>query len=207
MKKLIKSRKSEIEAIVLRREDLQELVAILAATAKDLRISDGDFEYGSLDELFQNRKGSLNELSLVSSDAGFDLSYTKHFGVTFSCRVSAPEDEALFLRTREFLSKRRNRWNYLLDRRIWVTACLLGVVPLALLKKPVNAAWLPPILFLCAGLALSVTPVRGLLFNSVSTGSRGETGHFWQQNKEKVLLVLISALIGGAISWLFSMLK
>lgn len=207
VKKLTKSRKCEVPAIVLRREDLQDLLAILAAVADDLQIRDHDFEFGSLDELLQNHKGCVNELSLESSAARFELSYNKHFAATFSCRVSTPEEEALFLRTREFLFQKRNRWNYLLDRRVWMIACLFGVVWLAFLKKPVNVVWLLPFLFLVSGLLLSVTPVRGLLFNSVSTSSRGETVHFWQQNKEKILLALISALIGGTISCFFSMLK
>jgi hypothetical protein len=56
-------------------------------------------------------------------------------------------------------------------------------------------------------LIISVTPLRGYLLNLVTTNGRGERGLFWKNNKDKIFLALISALIGAAITWLFSKLK
>ena len=56
-------------------------------------------------------------------------------------------------------------------------------------------------------LIISATPLKGYLLNLVTTNGRGERGLFWKTNKDKIFLALISALIGAAISWLFSKLK
>ena len=209
MKKNLKPRSYQIPAIIFHREDLIELIGLLGTLGKSLQIHDGEYEYSSMEELLQNRKNPISELHIFSSEVRVDFHYDRRFGVTFVCPVNKPEEEALFLRTREFLSQRFNRWNYLLDVRVWVVFLILSLALFLLLfQKSYPPDFMPLwVLIPLPMLIISVTPLRGYLLNLVTTSGRGERGLFWRNNKDKIVLALISALIGAAISWLFSKLK
>ena len=209
MKKNLKPRSYQIPAIILYREDLIELMGLLGTLGKSLQIHDGEYEYSSMEELLQNHKNTISELHVFSNEAQIDFHYNWQVGVTFVCPVNKSEEEALFLRTREFLSQRFNRWNYLLDVRVWGVFLILSVALFLLFFQKSHPPDFMPlwVLIPLPMLIFSVTPLRGYLLNLVTTNGRGERGLFWRNNKDKIVLALISALIGAAISWLFSKLK
>ena len=180
----------------------------MGTLGKSLQIHDGEYEYSSMDELLQNRKNPISDLHIFSTEACVDFHYDRQFGVTFVCPINKSEEEALFLRTRDFLSQRFNRWNYLVDSRVWGVFQFLSIAFFAFLQKSYPSDFLPiwalsplPILI------FSVTPLRGYLLNLVTTNSRGERGLFWKNNKDKIFLSAISALIGAIISWCVAKLK
>jgi hypothetical protein len=208
VKKNLKPRSYKIPAIILHREDLIELMGLLGTLGKSLQIHDGEYEYASMEELLQNHKNTISELHVFSNEAQIDFHYNWQVGVTFVCPVNKSEEEALFLRTREFLNQRFNRWNYLLDVRVWGVLLLLGLGLFVFLRNLYPPDFLPIwILIPLAMLICSVTPLRGRLLNLVTTNGHGERWLFWKNNKDKIFLALISALIGAAITWLFSKLK
>jgi hypothetical protein len=100
---------------------------LLGTLGKSLQIHDGEYEYSSMEELFQNHKKPVSELHIFSNEVEINFHYKRQVGVTFVCPVSKPEEEALFLRTREFLSQRCNRGHYLLDVRVWTVLLTLSV--------------------------------------------------------------------------------
>jgi hypothetical protein len=209
VKKNLKPRSCQIPAIILYREDLIELMELLGTLGKSLQIHDGEYEYSSMEELLQNRKTPLSELHIFSNEAQIDFNYKRPAGVTFVCPVNKSEEEALFLRTREFLDQRFNRWNYLLDVRVWAVFLTLS---LALFLLFFQKSYPPDVMPLWVSIPLlmvviTAAPLNGYLLNLVTTNGRGERGLFWKTNKDKIFLALISALIGAAISWLFSKLK
>ena len=183
-------------------------MGLLGTLGKSVQIHDGEYEYSSMEELLQNHKNTISELHVYSNEAQIDFHYNWQVGVTFVCPVNRPEEEALFLRTREFLSQRFNRWNYLLDVRVWGVFLILSAALFAFFQKSHPTDIIPlwgliPLLMLI----ISVTPLRGFLLNLITTNGRGERGLFWKTNKDKIFLALISALTGAAISWLFTKLK
>jgi hypothetical protein len=208
VKKILKSRSCNILSIILHREDLIDLMGLLGTLGTSLQIHDGEYEYSSMEELIQNHKNSISDLHIFNNEANIDFHYTRQLGVTFVCPVNKSEEEALFLRTREFLNQRFNRWNYLLDVRVWSAIFLLNALLWVFLQKSNPSDFVPlwaliplPILI------FSITPLRGFLLNLVTTNGRNERSLFWKNNKDKIFLALISALIGAAITWLFSKLK
>jgi hypothetical protein len=209
VKKNLKPRSYQIPAIILYREDLIELMGLLGTLGKSLQIHDGEYEYSSMEELLQNHKNTISELHVFSNEAQIDFHYNWQVGVTFVCPVNKSEEEALFLRTREFLSQRFNRWNYLLDVRVWGVFLILSVALFLLcFQKSYPPDFMPLwVLIPLPMLIFSVTTLRGYLLNLVTTNGRGERGLFWKNNKDKIFLALISALIGAVITWLFSKLK
>jgi hypothetical protein len=208
VKKNLKPRSYQIPAIILHREDLIELMELLGTPGKSLQIHDGEYEYSSMEELLQNHKNTISELHVFSNEAQIDFHYNWQVGVTFVCPVNKSEEEALFLRTREFLSQRFNRWNYLLDVRVWGVFLILSVALCAFFQKSHPTDIMPLwVLIPLPILIFSITPLRGYLLNLVTTNGRGERGLFWKNNKDKIFLALISALIGAAITWLFSKFK
>jgi hypothetical protein len=127
VKTILKSRSCQIPAIILHREDLIELTGLLGTLGKGLQIHDGEYEYASMEELLQNHKNPISELHIFSNEVHIDFHYNRQGGATFVCPVNKSEEEALFLRTREFLSQRFNRWNYLLDVRVLGALLLLSL--------------------------------------------------------------------------------
>jgi hypothetical protein len=208
VKKVLKSRSYEILTIILHREDLIELMELWGTLGKSLQIHDGEYEYASMEELYQNHKGPISKLHIFNNGASNDFQYTRQIGVTFVCPVNKSEEEALFLRTRELLSQRFNRWSYLLDFRVWSALLFLSLGLFIFLKKLYPPDFLPIwVLIPLPMMVFSATPLRGNLLNLIATNVRGERRLFWKTNKDKIFLALISALIGAAISWLFSKLK
>ena len=179
---------------------------LLGTLGKSLQIHDDEHEYASMEELFRNQKGSISKLHVFNNEARIDFLYTKQIGVTFVCPSNNSEEEALFLRTREFLYRRFNRWSYLLDVRVWGALLVLSVV--IFLEKLYPPNFLPiwvvvPLLMII----FLVTPLRGLLLNLVTTNDHSERGLFWKTNKDKIFLAVISAVIGAIISWFAAKLK
>ena len=208
MKKILKSKSCNILSVIFYREDLTELMGLLGTLGKSLQIHDGEYEYSSMEELIQNKKTSISDLHIFSKEANIDFHYIRQLGVTFVCPVNKSEEEALFLRTREFLNQRLNKWNYLLDVRVWSGLLFLSLGLFVFLRKIYPPDFLPIwVLIPIPMIIISVSPLRGNLLNLVTTNSRGERSLFWKSNKDKIFLALISALIGAGISWLFSKLK
>jgi hypothetical protein len=176
-------------------------MGLLGTLGKDLQIHDGKYEYSSMEELLQNHKNNISELHIFSNEAQIDFNYKRPFGVTFVCPVNKSEEEALFLRTREFLNQRFNKWNYLLDVRVWAVFLILSLALFLLFFQKsyppdVIPLWvLIPLLMV----AISAAPFKDFL-NLVTTNSRDERGLFWKDNKDKIILAVISAVISAIIS-------
>ena len=209
VKKILKSRSCQTPAIILHREDLIELMELFGTLGNSFKIHDGEYEYASMEELFQNHKGPTSKLHIFNSEARIDFQYASQIGVTFMRPVNKSEEEALFLRTREFLSQKFNRWSYLLDVRVWIVFLIFCVALfLAFFQKSYLPNFTPLwVLIPLPMLIISITPLRGYLLNLVTTNGRGERGLFWKNNKDKIFLSAISALIGAIISWCVAKLK
>ena len=209
MKKNLKPRSCQIQAIILHREDLIELMELLGTLGKSLQIHDGEYEYSSMEELLQNHKNTVSELHVFSNEAQIDFHYKWQVGVTFVCPVNKPEEEALFLRTREFLSQRCNRWHYLLDVRVWAVLLTLSVALFLLFFQKLYPPDFMPlwVLIPLPMLIISIPPLNGYLLNLVTTSGRDDRGLFWKNNKDKIFLSAISAVISAIITWCVTKLK
>ena len=181
---------------------------LLGTLGKSLHIHDDEHEYASMEELFQNRIDPISKLHIFNNEAHVDFLYTKQIGVTFVCPVNNSEEEALFLRTREFLSQRFNRWSYLLDVRVWGALLVLSLGIFLFLGKFYPPEFLPIwVLIPLPMMIFSITPLRGHLLNLVTTNDHSEHSLFWKTNKDKIFLAVISAIIGAIISWLAAKIK
>jgi hypothetical protein len=209
VKKIPKSRACKIPAIILHREDLIELVGLLGTPYKSLQIHNGEYEFTSIEELLQNDKNPISELHIFSNEVCLDFHYNRQAGVTFVCPVNKPEEEALFLRTREFLSQRCNRWHYLFDVRVWALLLTLSAALFSLFFQKLYPPDFIPIWVLIPipMLIISIPPLNGYILNLVTTNSRGERGLFWKNNKDKIFLSAISAVISAIITWCITKLK
>ena len=184
-------------------------MGLLGTLGKDLQIHDGKYEYSSMDELLQNHKNTISELHIFSNEAQIDFSYKRQVGVTFVCPVNKSEEEALFLRTREFLDQRFNRWNYLLDVRVWAVFLTLSLALFLVFFQKSYPPNVMPIWVLIPLLMviISAAPWNGYLLNLVTTGGRDDRGLFWKNNKDKISLSAISAIISAIITWCVTKLK
>ena len=180
---------------------------LLGTLGKSLHIHDDEHEYASMEELFQNQKGSISKLHVFNNEARIDFLYTRLIGVTFVCPSNNSEEEAMFLRTREFLYRRVNRWSYLLDVRVWGALFVLSVVIFYFLGKLYPPDFLPIWVLVPLLMIIFSVPLKGLLLNLVTTNDHSERGLFWKTNKDKIFLAVISAVIGAIISWFAAKLK
>lgn len=194
MKKLHRKEFVNLPAVSLYRDDLDEIVLLLSAD-RAVRISDGEFEFDSLDELAKKRGATPSTLELDTDFGAVGLKI-RRLKFSFLWGSESPS----YLQIRELLRKRTTFLAKVFVWKAWLpSAVLLYVLDLAGPTLGVNQS---------GGVvvrALSIAAVVGLLASQLVQGGVGssanltlrhETSTFWSRNGDKILLAMVSAILG-----------
>jgi hypothetical protein len=206
MKKVKDSKFENFPASSLYREDLEEIITLLKSGCKDVTISDGEYEFASLDELAQKHPTSLSRLEIKGHPPYVSLSFRREpFNGT---RLYASEEDAaepVFLKVRELMRRKKRTICALFPPVFWMPAFIIAQIGVRLLDtQEIHKA--------IVSLIVSIGMLLSLLFNGgfmffISTKSVSQRGQFWETNKDKIFLAVISAIIGAIISWLVAKIK
>jgi len=210
MKPISKTEFGALPALVLDATDLHELLTLFSATCKEVTMSDGRFEYESLDELLQNCGGHLPRLAIRGRSPYVSLEFNRSdFPKCIFLFASEGDDSAhaLYLRLLAFLRDRRRWYVRLLP---WPVLYVLTGISIALSAASLSSAFtarLGP----HVAQAVSATPlvvwfvfILGLLGQQgvtyvIRPGTRRQRFQRSSDLRDKIVLALLSALVGGVI--------
>lgn len=194
----------EETSVSLYREDLDELLGVLAKYCSKVKISDHQYEYDSFEELERERGKSLRGLKLTGQFPFLSLSLgPKFYLFTGPPFAGEPSCEIPYLSLKEMLSKRISKvgkvfnwWWWLALLWFWVS--LTGTPIATKLQIPLTLQ-ISVLCLLVVGLGISVAVARGWFFN-ISLSKRHATESFWSRNRDKMILAIISAVFGAIVS-------
>jgi hypothetical protein len=199
LKKKSRQRSEALPSVSLYRDDVEEAIAILAASGAKVVVSDADYEYDSLDEFITHRGKSPRVLRLdTTAWDGPSLSVRRH---RFAGVFLSSTDEGTYLRLKDLLRRRRTVLSRALGPWLW-----FGIAGVAVLLQLAQALrwipfpdfsflqWVGWLSLLMANLGLAF---RGGFFSRVYLGLRHEATSFWSRNAEKLTIALVAAALGA----------
>lgn len=200
MKRMAKleHRGETIPTVMLYRDDLDEIVDIMQRHCLSTSISDDKFQYESLDDLQKNKGRQIKSVTFGGSEPYVSLSFASRHPYTFLYASGEEEAEAIFLKLRDLLFKRRRAIARLAPWRFWLlmTVAILfgaGLVPRWIHSPAVLMSVNAIVVLSIAMLVLGVATKMGFL-SVLFLDRRHEVDTFWQRNRDKILTSLVTAV-------------
>jgi hypothetical protein len=190
-------------SVALYQDDLNEILNSLKKRGLKIKLSDSDYEYETIDELAENRGDIIKSLSISgykeSSDRSVDFEFEKE-----SIRLRADREDDLVASWQEIkglLEKRVPSYARFLKLENWLWG--FGIVALfghdsigSMATNPI-----PGYLFAAALTILGYGSIYSIIYRSQNSFIYLKRQHqilsFWKRNGEKILMLIIGAVIGG----------
>jgi hypothetical protein len=196
--------------VSLYRDDLEEMIDVLRASASGVVISDDKYEYDSLDELETEKGTMLDEINiktplpmkLEAKGMSFVILELKKEALIFA---GGPESEIPFLKLKEIIQSKRS-WLYkIFNPWVWGSAACLFASLLAYLHFVKTLPYAIGLLILVpviVGFVISLLE-RSNIFFSINLSKRHAVSTFWSRNKDKIILILVTSAISATLgAWL-----
>jgi hypothetical protein len=184
----------EARIVSLYKDDLDDMIEVLRASASNVVISDGESEYASLEELEKQKGSTLNAITIQTSQPYISLRLKKK--ARLFC-ASDPDAETPFLRLKEMMQSRKSVASLIWDPwACWVSAIalmILGVIT----KNPISSLYfIGAILVWSSGLLWYITSCN--VFFSINLAKCHAVTTWWSRDRDKIIFGLIFA-VGTAI--------
>ena len=207
MKRIHSDQFVELPAVTLYRDDLEEILSLISQGGP-VRISDGEFEFDSLEELARKR-GSKPQVVELLGTLGIGLKICRFKPSSLGAWGADPARAAAYLQVRELLRRRRT---ILARVFVWQAWLPLAVVLFGLDR----AARTIVVSHTAVGIIswLFTASLVGLLLAQIAQSGAGstanlllrhETSTFWNRNGEKLALALLSAIAGVCVKALWDL--
>lgn len=185
--------------------DLEQIVTRAIARNLSVTISDDHHEYESLSDLRENAPPRLRKLSLHFSESTSVLRSVQLDIAPDGVTVAANKTDVLLAHWHEVVEivQRRVPWySKLLQPIGW--GFLAFMFSSALTKvDPKNSTWYGEVGVFCAATFLSLLSFYYLrTFSGVHLKKEHEVTSLWEKYAEKIILLLIGALVGLAGKWI-----
>ena len=210
MKPVSKTASAALPALALDATDLHELHTLFSATCKGVTVSDGSFEYESVEELQQSHGARLSKFEIRGRTPYVSLAFNRsnaQASIFLYAEEGDDSAQALYVRLSALLLARR-RWHVrLLPWPVTYVLMLAGLAlsafsvlislggrhePRLVLGASVTALILWP-LFL-----LGVLGQKGITY-VIRPVTRKQRSQRWADFRDKIVLALLSALVGGIL--------
>ena len=191
----------------LYRGDVENIIDILKKAGLKITIGDAEFVYDSLDELKAEKGPAVGYLQLKGIEEG---SGVKGITLTLSNRENASlwlygrhtSFEVCWHRLRDFLVSRR-RWYYkvLNPWTAWILVLLAGLFGVTLKKlfpSLGDAAYIITYVSTLSYWLISLYWSRK--YPVILLHRQHEHESFWRRNGDKIVLVIVSAVVGSAVT-------
>jgi hypothetical protein len=204
--KIEKSYDRDYGPVVLWLDDIKEIYERLKATASDVEISNKDYKFDNLESVINYFDGHTQYQMVVSASKPY-VRYSCHRHGS-SLRVgSGPSSAELFLELDEIIGRRQRKpkWAY----SWWIMLVLMALGPLQFLfledtARRLGILAIQLILFAWFMRAMFIGLRRGSVIHMVK---RSEAPDFLKRNKDQLLMMVISALVGGILTFAGTQLK
>lgn len=206
MKKIKETSRSEsFEKGVFYREDLEAIITTFVSREWNVRISDSEFEFESLDEVVTQKGTRPKTLHIWGGTDNYEsASVSFEHGKAWLFWSSLRDGSDVWFDLHRILSENRN-WRKLLVRSpIWYILGLVSVVTesLGLTLNPLGSV-LPSWVHLVALVLLLLWPISLLYRDSVPTLiiARRHEGGFFRRNRDAIILAVITAVVTAIITY------
>jgi len=194
-------------------DDLEHIVQVLTGRGFEVKLADADYEYDTLEEIKQYRGTKINVLNIQGKKdrSWHDISvgFAKN---TISLFRNASDENTLLVwhELKEFLKGKVYWHQRVLDTRIWGVLLLLSpsfiFYPMLFGISAASMKQLLWVIFPAILLPLLISFLWSQLFPGLYVDRRFRVLNFWQRNSDKVLLLILGAVVGGFVKWLFDLL-
>ncbi len=196
---------SSIPSVRLFYEDINSIIKIITDSCERIEISDGEYEFESIEELMRERGNNLKQLYISGHNPYISISFER--GCSRTRLFASSENivaEANFFKIRELLLQRKMWLNHVFNP---VTG-FVAFLSLIILSTELVISMFPSLLLWVSFYLLAILiPVFSFLFscnffNSISLNKAHESRPFWIRNKDAIILLIISVIIGGIVTWI-----
>lgn len=183
-------------------DQLAELLAVMKEAGNEVSITVKDYQFDTIEELREQfGVGSLRELKLSITKPFAYLEFSSTWVIAYVS--SGPHAPKLFFELDEILSRCQRKPTFLYSQ--WLLLALgIGEYFLLSSDKFSNSAFDIAILLLAAFLApwvIWVGFIRTTRTSLIRLQRRFEAKTFVERNKDQLIILLIGALIGGAVTF------
>jgi len=189
----------------LYKDDLVQINDTINLLSEKITWTTDQYSYDSFDELISNSKEKeFRKLEIQSYRPFISIALYRHTG-ELTVHSDEISHEGIYNRLDKILSKRQLRVSLLFDNKVF-WSLLLSLILISLLVKiprPVSAT--------CYGLLIFIQGIGGYLSltrNSIiRMHNRDEEKSFWSRNKDQIILLLLGAILGAALTLLVEYLR
>jgi hypothetical protein len=192
-------------AIALYRDDLNDIVAILKKRGLQIKFSDSDFEYESLDEFAENQGDVIRSLAISgfkeASANSIDFEFKKE-----GIRIRSDKEDDLVASWQEIkaLLEKRIPWyaRFLkVERWLWafLFLALLGHEHVSAIATDSAPGYLFSVAIMISGYVTIYSLIHRSKNSHICLKRRHQVLSFWEKNGEKMLMLIIGAVIGAVV--------
>jgi len=189
--------------------DVEEIVSILREVSATVDIRTDEYSMESVEELKKLDVDCIHELTIQCREPYVSLELDR-YRIWLYIAEDTPVSRGLFEKVKEVLVRRRRRLARILRNPslIWVPLGLL-IYPIVIGLRLSNWSLLALGLFLLISICIWgrwAWVARFERYSTIVLRRQSEHKSFWERNKDQLLLSVISAIIGGVITYVFTIL-
>lgn len=213
MKRIIKTPENHLflKPVRLYLDDLEHIVQMLKGRGFEVKLSDNDYEFDSLEEIKEYRGTKTSVLSINGKEDGswhdISINFSKR---NISLFRHGGDDQNILLiwhELKDFLNGKLYWHQRVLDLRIWGLLLLLSpsfiLYPMIFGVSASLVKQLMWFLFPCILAPLIISFLWSQYFPGLYIDRRFRVLNFWQRNSDKIILLLLGAVVGFFLKWLF----
>jgi hypothetical protein len=210
MKELRPSIRKNLPPLKLYLEDIEFLVKRLESISSRITIKTDTHEFENISEFSNTQKEALRKLQILSRDP-YLIVELNQLSASLYLSEDRPDARGVFEQIKSHLQKRRKFFTAIFFSPIFfipsIAFCLL-VAPLISRFVPSSfqlfalLAWL--FLYVCAGCLFLFLHNRR--YNIIIPKRRSDAPSFWERNWEKIVIGVLTGLLGLLIGWLIKFL-
>lgn len=204
MKRRTKELRCRVGSVKLYLDDIRELVRVMRPVSDEgeLKIESRDYEFAGVEELGNLNRDALHKLKIVYGKSSSRVSVLiDGSSVVVECDEDAPTFRGVYAEIGELLESRKRWWNWIDSN--WVYGAMGASVGLSVLLIMMATIYVDLLMGWCGfGFAmvfliflLTRAAARNLRVSEIVLQERSEHESFWQRNKDKITLALITALV------------
>lgn len=191
------------KGICLYRDEIDHILSILQEKGYEIKITDKEFEYNSLDDLIEKRGVTPRYFKIEGKGRGhtyewpLSIIFDKESIHINSSNLSNQADFNIYIKASDVCSSHYSKLYKILNPWTYLYPLILGIYLERSVFKITGTE-------LQVYLALLIIGVTALIISIIYRERRHQVilvrrhiGGFWKQNSDKIWLLIIGALIGG----------
>lgn len=209
MEPIFKSIRENIRYANIYRDDIEEIFALLSQNDRVVVISTDRHKMQSLEELFTLNQDIIPALKIFASNATYDFIYVdvdKNGALVFSSS-DRPDFSGLFYTLLNTVKSREIKFLRICSSpTAWFLISVGGSI-LALLmsfNRPLYCTFIAYGIYFTIMITYAILGIRLRTWCVINLKYRKDTTNWWKDNRDKLILMVITALVAGTIGALIT---